>query len=263
MIYTDDTQIADGRMPSVLAIGDSWFWYPVNNVLHEFESAVRPEYRGIMSIGYVGAKVAEYIPGGKYWPKIVRQLSADALHYYSVVLISGGGNDAVDGGFALKSGCADLDVCADCIDPARLDPLLDAIAANYAALIKNIAARFVAVGAEPPAIFLHTYDHPPVNGLGFACARSGALGPWITTAMNACGVRNDRAFREEVAALFIDRLQARLARLETPAVRCIQSVGSLDPAEDWANELHPTPHGFEKVVAKAWRPRLAEAGLCA
>jgi hypothetical protein len=38
-------------------------------------------------------------------------------------------------------------------------------------------------------------------------------------------------------------------------VLIVDSRGTLTEA-DWANELHPTPSGFSKLVNKAWQPVL-------
>jgi len=57
-VYYDPRQVHDGAFPSILAIGDSWFWYPkVSNLLAEVSAAVKPAYSNIMALGYVGAKL--------------------------------------------------------------------------------------------------------------------------------------------------------------------------------------------------------------
>jgi hypothetical protein len=40
----------------------------------------------------------------------------------------------------------------------------------------------------------------------------------------------------------------------------VDSRGTLAP-QDWANELHPKPRGFKKIVQQRWQPVLKNAGL--
>jgi hypothetical protein len=42
-VYYDANQIEPGHFPAMLAIGDSWFWYPfASNLLAELSAAVKP-----------------------------------------------------------------------------------------------------------------------------------------------------------------------------------------------------------------------------
>jgi hypothetical protein len=105
-VYYDPNQVPTGAFPAILAIGDSWFWYPkISNLLAEVSAAVKPDYSNIMALGFLGAKLEEYV-NGKYAQAFARELRPGFLQYYSAVLISGGGNDAVDWGLCLKDDCS-------------------------------------------------------------------------------------------------------------------------------------------------------------
>ena len=85
-------QPEDG-MPSILAIGDSWFWYPFpgGSLLNQLGPLVAPKQHNILAAGYNGAEAYDSVYG-KY-EKAVRtalKLYGDGL---SAVFISGGGND--------------------------------------------------------------------------------------------------------------------------------------------------------------------------
>lgn len=263
MIYTDATQVQEGRFPAILALGDSWFWYPVNNILNEISRVVRADYANVYSIGKVGARLSEYVNGGTYARSFANQLEPDAAKYYSAVCLSGAGNDAVQWRFALKPNCSAESSVESCIDGQAFDALIAQLTAEYATIILQVKGAYDVLGLARPHIFLHTYDYPPCNGFGFGGARTGPLGPWITNAMNACEVVKDRPFREQLAALFIRKLQASLAQFSDPGgkVHVVCSAGTLDPAYEWANELHPTAGGFTKIVYTAWLPHLDVAGL--
>src|SRR2546425_5430401 len=95
-VYYDRDRVQPGAFPAILAIGDSWFWYPkVSNLLAEISAAVKPDYSNIMALGYLGAKLEEYV-AGKYASAFARELRPAFARYYSAVLISGGGNATVD-----------------------------------------------------------------------------------------------------------------------------------------------------------------------
>ncbi len=55
---------------------------------------------------------------------------------------------------------------------------------------------------------------------------------------------------------FVD--SARLGDVGRP--EDIQGKGTLTNTE-WANELHPKPRGFNKIVRSCWAPAFAAAGL--
>src|SRR5215813_118137 len=104
-VYYDPDRIQSGAFPALLAIGDSWFWYPfVSNLLAELSAVVRPAYSNILTLGKVGATLKSYAVG-VHAPALGRQLGPNFVRYYSAFLISGGGNDAVDWGLCLKSDC--------------------------------------------------------------------------------------------------------------------------------------------------------------
>lgn len=115
-VYYAPNQVSTAAPPAILAIGDSWFWYPkISNLLAEVSAAVKPEYSNIMALGYLGAKLEEYV-NGEYAKPFARELRPDYLQYYSAVLISGGGNDAVDWGLCLKNDCTAETTASGCMD---------------------------------------------------------------------------------------------------------------------------------------------------
>jgi hypothetical protein len=261
-VYYDRSQVQSPGFPSMLAIGDSWFWYPVvSNLLAEISAIVRPEYSNILALGKLGATLESFATGA-FADAFARELRPRNAQYYSAILISGAGNDAVDWRFALLGDCSASTAADACFDRARLAELMDRLAGWMLALIGEVHLAFDAAGLRRPDIFLHTYDYAPPNGRGAAFPLFGIplSGPWIKPAMDAARVPDDAALRRAIVRTLIDELQRTFATFDAPAdgVHVIQTAGTLDPDVDWANELHPNGTGFRKLVRGPWLRRLRE-----
>lgn len=261
-VYYDAAQSgASGEPAAILAIGDSWFWYPFqNNLLAGLSRIVRPDYGNIMALGQNGATLKSYV-SGVHAPSLARELKPERVRQYSAVLISGGGNDVVDWSLCLK------DDCAGCSAPACF---ADALVAHlhelqgWVAVIAELVQRaFDAAGVRRPAIFTHTYDVAPPNGEPARLPLVGVsvAGPWIKPALDRARVELDVALRREVVRLFMGRLQDAYVELETACgINVVRSQGTL-LTSDWANELHPTGMGFTKLVSGPWRAAMRQAGF--
>jgi hypothetical protein len=264
-VYYDPRHIQPGHFPAMLAIGDSWFWYPfASNLLAELSAAVKPDYSNILTLGKVGATLESYAVGA-YATAFQRELEPANAQFYSAILISGAGNDAVDWQLGLKTDCTGFTSAADCLDPARLDVLMGELQGWMLALIGEVHAAYDDAGLRHPDIFINCYDYAPPNGqparfplLGFQL-----LGPWLAPAMDAANVVDDYPLRQAIVRLLIDELQSTFLELDSVArrVHVIASAGTLDPDADWANELHPNAGGFQKLVHGPWLTRLRQAGF--
>src|SRR5262249_51279764 len=195
---------------------------------------------------------------GKFAPELARQLSPNYVRYYSALLISGGGNDAVDWGLCLKNDCAGLQTAAECVDATKLDDKMTELGGWLLALINEAHVARDAAGLPRMDIFIHSYDYAPPNGeparfLGFALQ-----GPWLKPAMDHAHVDpNNFALRQDIVKVLIKRLQETLLEFEDPEdpnnkIHVVRSPGTLDPDHDWANELHPNGEGFRKLVHGPW-----------
>jgi hypothetical protein len=266
-VYFDRSRVESGHFPAILAIGDSWFWYPfVSNLLAELSAMVKPDYSNVLALGMIGATLESYAKG-KFAKAFARELRPNYAQYYSAILISGGGNDAVDWAFCLKNDCTGLTSAADCLDPDKLTTSMQDLAGWLLALINEVHAAFDAAGLRRPDIFVHCYDYAPPNGepARFPLFGVPLLGPWFKPAMDAANVQPNFAMRQEIVRILMDHLQSTFAEFDSPGdrVHVIKSVGTLDPATDWANELHPTGEGFRKLMHGPWLARLRTAGFAA
>lgn len=255
---------------SILAIGDSWFWYPRgSNLLAEIAQVVKTDYANIRALGYLGAELRDYVqlhetmPAGKYAAGLDHELQPGFLQYYSAVMISGGGNDVVDWHLFLNEDCSAATNAVDCIDQASLRQHMRDLQVWVLLLLDKIKAAYDRAGLLQPFVFTHTYDYAPPNGKGFTTllAELPLVPPWLKPAMDRCQVPNDYELRKAVVREFINALAAMYARTAMGRLLVVQSQGTLDVDKDWDNELHPTAAGFKKLVQQKWVPQLQAAGL--
>lgn len=267
-VYYDPDRIESGAFPAMLAIGDSWFWYPfVSNLLAEISAVVRPAYSNILTLGKVGATLKSYAVG-VHAPALARQFSPNFVRYYSAFLISGGGNDAVDWGLCLESDCTGKDTAAECVDAQKLDDRMTELSGWLLALINEAHAARDAVDMPHLDVFVHCYDYAPPNGEPARVPLLGVklLGPWLKPALDKAKVDpNDFALRQDIVKLLINRLRDTMLQFDSPQnnVHVINSPGTLDPDTDWANELHPNGHGFQKLVHGPWTSVFRQFGYAA
>ncbi len=173
-IYLPGDTPVGGAYPAILAIGDSWFWYPKNNILQALAEhpALKDPYRNIQVLGYNGAAISQYVDRnnvqGRYARELQYQLSPNQSAGYSAVLISGGGNDAVDYRLALPRDCTGKGSLDQCIDQDGLKQLVDGITGALNIILFEIATSF-ASRPRPVDVFIHGYDYP---------CRMGAASPW-------------------------------------------------------------------------------------
>lgn len=245
--WNEDVMIANSEMPHILAVGDSWFWYPLNNLLNPVFNLWNGQYV-ILALGGNGYNSTDYVK-----PPVRKQF-AGCLDAYSrsikVVLISGGGNDIAgmeDFLSIVRPDCSAAKSYRACFRPGQPKQILDAIARAHRDLIAT--ARAKAPGA---VIVTHNYDYAIPSGAGFL-----GFGHWLKDPMDQARVPD--AFRQHIINALIDGLGARLEGFARRYrnVEWVKTSGTLAP-DDWANELHPHPDGFNKIANRRFRPVLAK-----
>ena len=243
--------------PDVLAYGDSWFWYPANNLMIPINSLWNGT-KTVLVKGKAGVEMSEMVGGT---PALWKDFCGDIEGYPTIgcLLLSGGGND-----FAgmhnfpdlLRVDCTSAVTVDDCFDPGSPDAgierqpwrLMRQLATNYQFLIDFVRAR-----RPDLPIILQAYDYAIPTGIGFGGTKGGifGIGDWLQAPMDARHV--PRALQTDVVRRLIVDFVQTLKALSDPNqnkdVYFIDTTGTLDMG-DWANELHPTPHGFNKIAAK-------------
>lgn len=271
-IYIPHQSWNDTEFPCILAIGDSWFWYPKNNVVQALVAhpKLRDECRNVQLLGQNGAKLSDYV-FGRYAHDLLFELQPRNFQYYSVVLVSGAGNDAVDYSLALRDDCSAIQAPEDCIDPVGMGNLLADIRRSVTTLFHQLEyACAQSPHQYPIEVFLHGYDYPVPDGRGFGLAGLKITGPWLRPALDRAKVKADPELRKAICKQLISELVdtfTALCQYASPNIlpHFIDSRGTLDSGgayqADWDNELHPTWSGFHKVVDRCWIPAFQQRNL--
>ena len=250
----------DYHAASILAIGDSWFWYPFpgGSLINRLGPLVAPKEHFLLAIGNTGAEAYDYVHG-KFKNAVTTALNfhGDGL---SAVFISGGGND-----FAglndllplLNLDCSSAHSAAECFKPGDDDGTLGGfmkkIAEDYTLLIGQIMVK-CPTGIK---IFVHNYDYAIPSGKGVF----GGQSDWLKRPLDDALVPT--ALQRDCIKLIIDRFSVVLTTLRDKGNGQVVFVDSRNTLadSDWANEIHPKPEGFEKIGKLKWAPALKSCGL--
>jgi hypothetical protein len=210
---------AAGIPITMLAYGDSWFDYPVHDLLRAFNDAM-DDAPAILTRARAGNELVKDITG----KRALNEIKLDLKSYGAAeaLLISGGGRPGL---------CA-----ADCFDDAAVVRRMGALMDGYRKLLGLAAAHSPGL-----PVIAHTYDYACTSGKGLLW-----LGPWLRPALVACKVP-ERLY-DGVINRLIDRFKCELEQLRTEqdALYVIDLTYTLDK-RDWANELHLTPAGFARL----------------
>jgi hypothetical protein len=263
----------------VYAEGDSWFG-KFTALRHEGTNlldAIRlPFLAAVVDVSQTGGEVRDMVRGHQ-----ARQTRAMfKLFGFHAILLSAGGND-------LKNAFADLfaaralraeglrsrfqpgEAQLALLDhPARLGALFDDVARDLGRFVDLRDAAGNATTAAAP-IFVHGYDYlqpRPAKACVFGGDRLGP-GPWLHPVLRDAGldeVQMQAAVREVIDTLN-ERLHAVVAPLhnvhviDQRGVLAPASAGSTGPEGDWADEIHPSKQGFDKLARSRWDVPLARA----
>lgn len=239
----------NGETPVILALGDSWFWYPVNNLLNPVNRhGGEPT---ILCYGDNGAESVELLHPSHFEPF---RKSLAGYPSVRIVMLSAGGNDFAgleDFEALLSADCTDFTTPEQCYKSDEPAKLLKTVMDAYREIVdKTLGIR------KRVKIIVHNYDHAIPTGMGFL-----GLGQWLKEPMDACSVSTKGALkpgslRRRVIGLLIDAMGTELKRLEAEyggKVIYIQTSATLAD-DEWVNELHPTKGGFTKLGRDKFAP---------
>ena len=240
-----------GANPSVIFLGDSWFWYPAGNLplaIHQsFDS------HDFLVVGRNGAEAAEW--KDKY-RKDIDTVSNLYGNTTQALVLSGGGNDVAGSADFLKiinANCSKATTVKACYQPGQPESLMSGLYGHF----KSVILKFRARNPDAP-VLLHNYDNAWPTGKGF-------FGPadWLKAPMSAAKVPQD--LRRDLFKDLIQKLhemQKSLAKDKSVGnVVVIKTAGTLPDDKNqttswWANELHPTMKGFQLIADKKITPQL-------
>jgi len=230
----------------LLAIGDSWFDYPVRDVLTNLDDHFA---YNIESAAHKGDAIETMVSHVGQLDKFTRNLDKIiSLGFVpKAVLLSGGGNDIAGTHFDLFVNNIDLKL--DALNEQVVAGVVDTRLANaYRLMFLSINGLCQARLGRTIPILIHGYDHPVPDGRGFLGGWGPLPWPWLKPGFDQKLYPN---VPENVALMtaLIDRFNAMLQRVaQEPTagdVRYVDIRGTLSNAQAnyqqfWANELHPT-----------------------
>ena len=232
--------------PDIIALGDSWLHYPFNNLATEIHAQTGQQYV-ILVGGEVGQEAQDWIKKKRYARQAkwyIQQYGQNAKAF----ILSAGGNDFADPDDfdpLLLDNCTGIGNAIDCFEPGQPDALFQAVLAGYDTVVTQIRSQ------NPTApIFLHNYDYAYPSGKGLV-----GHGNWLREPMDTAQVA--RGLQADVVRYLIDSFTTVVQSLEAsdPNVHLVQTAGTLT-AQEWANELHPTPAAFARL-GEVWVTEMA------
>lgn len=253
----------------ILAEGDSWFAYPKEYFFFGDASNVVTQLRElypilkIKNISSNGDEAVAMIVGSSkldFLDRITRE-------EFDLILFSGGGNDIV-GRYDFEYFLQPQENASDFrsyIVMERFERRLNQIRNAYTDLIELVvlACQLEIAKAESariskiPPIVTHTYDIAIPNSQGAVFA--GGLfeldegRSWMQPYMEKYGIK-DLEIQQRIVKFMLEELARMLGEIEaeySEYFKVVNTQGTLEPNE-WLNEIHPTPQGFEKIARKIY-----------
>ncbi|OOZ38534.1 hypothetical protein BOW53_15225 [Solemya pervernicosa gill symbiont] len=247
--WNEDELIASDDHPTLLAIGDSWCWYPINNLLNPINNLLNllsTDYHAILVRGANGADTTDLVK-----PVIMQIINQDLSlvggygETLKAVLISAGGNDIAGEkkiNKLLRSDCSDAESVIDCFNQSGIEAVFTEIEQYYQILVDTILGKL-----PQTTIFIHSYDHPIPDG-------KSLQQPMVKRKV-------PKQLQQPVVTELFDLLAGVMSKLASAngAIEFVDCRNTLLPS-DWLNELHPTPLGFDKL-AGPWEIALRKRGF--
>lgn len=247
----------------LIAIGDSWFDYPIHDVLTKLDDNYG---YNIESSAHKGDPVEAMVSDVGQLDKFARLLDkVTALGATpKAILISGGGDDIAGDEFGMLINEYNTPI-AGWNEQVVAGVIDTRIAGAYRMMFStvNLICR-QSLGKTLP-ILVHGYDYPVPDGRGFLGGWGPLPGPWLKPGFDEKRF-SDLSVTTKMIAQLIDRFNTMLRNLlQEPGfdnVHYVDVRGTLSAATDyrdwWANELHPTggdplfpgKDGFGAVAAK-------------
>lgn len=238
----------------LVAEGDSWFDYPLHDVLRLLEDEHGFE---IESVAHRGDRVEDMAYTGQleaFARRLEKLLRRDVVP--RAILLSGGGNDIAGEEFAVLLDHAASPTAG--VNALVLEGVIEQrIKLAFVTIIGQITHICEKLLGRRIPILIHGYDYPVPDGRGFLGGLWFLPGPWLRPGFRQKGFDGAQETLAMTRAL-IDRFNEMLHGLA--ALPRFDHVTHLDlrgtlPAgagykKFWANELHPTERGFSMIAAK-------------
>jgi hypothetical protein len=238
----------------IIAEGDSWFDYPLHDVLRLLE-----DHHGydVESVAHKGDRVEDMAFDGGQLEEFTRRLEK-LLRRGTVpraILLSGGGNDIAGREFGMLINHAASPI-AGLNRKVAEGVIAERTKVAYVYIVSKVTSVCEQRIGRAIPIVLHGYDYPIPDGRGFLGGWWLFPGPWLDPGFREKGF-GDLDEKRRIAKTLIDAFNTMLSEVQAlpgfDHVHYLDLRGTLaspDYHDDWANELHPTESGFERVTAK-------------
>ena len=253
------TMATSQTLGHLVALGDSWFDYPFNDIIDLLED----DYGyTIESCAHAGDRVEAmaYSQGGQLeklarsFEKVVAQGAVP-----KAVLVSGGGDDIAGEQFGMLLNSANSQI-GGWNDEVVDGVINQRIAAAYRTMLDAIGGLSQHYAGATLPVLIHGYDYAVPDGRGFLGGWWLLPGPWLQPGFTEKQF-DDLAHNTGMVQGIIDRFNNMLSDLVREStyahVRYIDLRGTLTNQLQgrayqkwWANELHPEEKGFKAVTAR-------------
>ena len=239
----------------LIAEGDSWFDYPMQDVLRLLEDDYLYD---VESVAHKGDCVEDMAHSEGQFEEFARRLEKllGERKVPRAILLSGGGNDIAGDEFAIL-----LNHAASSLPPLNENIVSGVIDVRlkeaYVRILSGLTAISKSYLGKPLPIVMHGYDYPVPDGRGFMGGWWALPGPWLKPGFTRKGYA-DQAANTKVIEQLIDRFNKMLS--EVSSIPAFAHVHHLDLRKTlkndatykrhWANELHPSATGFDLVTKK-------------
>lgn len=231
---------------NLFADGDSWFDYPLplagrNDVIRSIKNHGNPQPL-ILNLAHYGDEARDIL-GVKKRQLILDNLTDPGNGTFDAILFSGGGNDTVGNQFCLwiQTHTPDMPP-SQAINAQRLNAVFGVVRSAYEDLV-SIRDQY---NPHCP-IFIHGYDFAIPSNIGLC---DNLIGPWLRPSLALRGWTDPQVGTQVVKEflLLFRNILVQIAATHNKVIY-VETQGTLRP-DDWANELHPTPEGLDRIGGK-------------
>lgn len=247
---------ARASVGTLVAEGDSWFDYPLYDVLKNLDDTYGYD---VESVAHKGDAVENMAYGPAQLDEFSRALERLLRRGVTprAILLSGGGNDVAGDTFAMLINHRQSPVPG--LNASVLQGVLQQrIRYAYATILSAITQLCVRYLGQPVPVLVHGYAYPVPDGRGFLGGWGPLPGPWLEPGFTEKGY-DVLAERVIIAAQLIDAFndmisglagQPPFAHVRYIDLRPELSNQTSDYKKWWGNEMHPTSRGFDAVTAR-------------
>lgn len=235
----------------LLAIGDSWFDYPIHDILTRLDDNYG---YNIESSAHAGDAIETMVSQVGQLDKLSRCMDKIVALGATpkAVLVSGGGDDIAGKEFGMLINNLDLQPIPGWNDQIIAGVIDTRIAAAYRLMFFSINQLCQGTLGHTVPILVHGYDYPVPDGRGFLGGGWLLPGPWLKPGFDE-KLFSDLNVTTQMMQSIIDRFNTMLMNLvQEPSfsnVRYVDLRGTLsnsltDYTNWWANEIHPNAGGI-------------------